>query len=205
MLSKIKRRIQSSMTGAATLAHDLGLTPNLVTIIGFILGILSSFLYIFSKFDYVLISVAASVFLLSGFCDILDGSLATLYNEETTFGGFLDSLLDRYSDSFVICGIIVGGLCDLMWGLLALVGSLLVSYARARAEVEKIKIASIGLAERAERILIICAASFFTFVNRSALAYGIVLLAILTNLTVLQRMLHVYKVTSLRKGKKKIT
>jgi archaetidylinositol phosphate synthase len=190
------------MRGAATLAHDLGLTPNLVTIIGFFLSILSSFLYILSKFDYMLISVAASVFLLSGFCDILDGSLAILYSEETIFGGFLDSLMDRYSDSFVICGIIVGGLCDLRWGLLALIGSILVSYARARAEVEKIRMISVGLAERAERILIICVASFFTFVNRGALAYGIVLLALLTNFTVLQRMLYVYKVTSLKKGKK---
>lgn len=190
------------MSRAATLAHDLGLTPNSVTIIGFFLSILSSFLYILSKFDHILISVAASVFLLSGFCDILDGSLAILYSEETTFGGFLDSLLDRYSDSFVICGIIVGGLCDLRWGLLALIGSILVSYARARAEVEKIRMISIGLAERAERILIICAASFFTFVNRGALAYGIVLLALLTNFTVLQRMLHVYKVTHSEKARK---
>lgn len=190
------------MRGAATLAHDLGLTPNSVTIIGFFLSILSSFLYILSQFDYQLIPVAASVFLLSGFCDALDGALATLYNEKTVFGGFLDSLLDRYSDAFIIFGVIAGRFCDLRWGLLALIGSILVSYARARAEVEKIKMASIGLAERAERILIICAASFFTFVNTSALAYGVVLLALLTNLTVLQRILYVYKVTSLRKGKK---
>jgi len=193
------------MRGAATLAHDLGLTPNSVTIIGFFLSILSSFLYILSQFDFQLIPIAATVFLLSGFCDTLDGALATFCDEKTVFGGFLDSLLDRYSDSFVICGIIAGRLCDLRWGLLALIGSILVSYARARAEVEKIKMASIGLVERAERILIICTASFFTLVNKSTLAYGMVLLAILTNLTVLQRMLHVYKVTSLRKGPKKIT
>lgn len=205
MLSKIKRRIQSSMRGAATLAHDLGLTPNSVTTIGFFLSILSSFLYILSQFDYQLIPVAASVFLLSGFCDTLDGVLASLYKEKTVFGGFYDSLLDRYSDSFVIFGIIVGGLCDLRWGLLALIGSILVSYARARAEVEKIKMISIGIAERAERILIICVASFFTFVNRSALAYGIVLLALSTNFTVLQRMLHVYEVTHSEKAIKKIT
>jgi len=191
------------MKGTATLAHDLGLTPNQVTIIGFLLSILSSFLYILSQFDHQLVQVAASVFLLSGFCDVLDGALATFCDEKTIFGGFLDSLLDRYSDSLVIFGIIVGKLCDLRWGLLALIGSILVSYARARAEVEKIKMASIGLAERTERILIICAASFFTFVNRSALAYGIILLAILTNLTVLQRLLHVYKITSLKKSEKK--
>jgi len=195
LLSRIKKKIQSSLGSIASVAHDFGLTPNSVTIIGFLLSILSSFLYIYSRSDDLLITVAASVFLLSGFCDALDGYMATLYDEETVFGGFFDSLLDRYSDSFVIFGIIVGGLCDPRWGLLALVGSLLVSYARARAEAGKIKMASIGLAERAERILIICAASYFTFIDRNALAYGMILVAFLTNLTVLQRMLHVYRVT----------
>jgi len=195
LLSRIKKKIQSSMGGIASVAHDLGLTPNSVTITGFLLSILSSLLYIFSRLDDLLVPIAASVLLLSGFCDALDGYLAMFYNEETVFGGFLDSLLDRYSDSFVICGIIVGRLCDLWWGLLALIGSILVSYVRARAEAENIKMASIGLAERAERVLIICGASYFTFIDRNALGYGMILLACLTNLTVLQRMLHVYRVT----------
>ena len=195
LLSRIKKKIQSSMGGIASVAHDFGLTPNSVTITGFLLSILSSLLYISSRLDDLLVPFAASVLLLSGFCDALDGYLATFYDEETVFGGFLDSLLDRYSDSFVICGIIVGRLCDLEWGLLALIGSILVSYARARAEAGNIKMASIGLAERAERVLIICGASYFTFIDRNALAYGMILLAFLTNLTVLQRMLHVYKVT----------
>ena len=195
LLSRIKKKIQSSIGSIASVAHDIGLTPNSVTTIGFLLSILSSLLYVYSRLDHLLIPVAASVFLLSGFCDALDGYLATFCNEETIFGGFLDSLLDRYSDSFVICGIIVGRLCDLWWGLLALIGSILVSYVRARAEAENIKMASIGLAERAERVLIICGASYFTFIDRNALGYGMILLACLTNLTVLQRMLHVYRVT----------
>ena len=75
------------------------------------------------------------------------------------FGGFFDSLLDRYADAFILCGIIFGGLTELHWGLAALIGSLLVSYARAKAEAAEVKMESVGLAERAERIVIIALAS----------------------------------------------
>ncbi len=201
MLSKVKEMVRSSISGITGLAHDLGLTPNSISIIGLLLSILSSFIYTFSQSNCLLISIAACVFLLSGLCDVLDGALATLYGEETRFGGFLDSLLDRYSDAFVICGIIMGKLCDIGWGLSALIGSFLVSYARARAEAEGISMESIGLAERAERILIICTASFLSFIDRRTLTYGMISLALLTNLTVLQRMLHVYRVSSLKKGR----
>ena len=67
--------------------------------------------------------------LASGFCDTLDGVLARNFQQATVFGGFFDSLLDRYADAIVYSGIIIGGLCDVSWGLAALAGSMLVSYA----------------------------------------------------------------------------
>ena len=72
--------------------------------------------------------------LISGLFDALDGALARIYGNETKFGGFFDSILDRFSDAAILCGITLGGLTELHWGFFALVGSLLVSYARARAE-----------------------------------------------------------------------
>ena len=138
-------------------------------------------------------SLATLLLLLSGFCDALDGLLARLYQEATAFGGFLDSLLDRYADSAVYAGIILGGLCTIPWGLTALIGSLLVSYCRARAEAAGIKMESIGLAERAERIIILSIASITAICWLQALNIGIILLAILSNLTVLQRSVYAYK------------
>jgi archaetidylinositol phosphate synthase len=135
--------------------------------------------------------------LLSGFCDALDGVIARTYQKATPFGGFLDSLLDRYADAIVYMGIILGGLCDALWGLMALIGSLLVSYSRARAEAAGIKMESIGLVERAERIIILALTTIIAFLwqaqTQAVMNVGIILLAILTNLTVLQRSLHVYK------------
>jgi archaetidylinositol phosphate synthase len=133
--------------------------------------------------------------LASGFCDALDGVIARVYQQTTIFGGFLDSLLDRYADAAVYVGIIVGGLCDTLWGLIALTGSLLVSYCRARAEAAGIKMETIGLAERAERILIIAIATLIAYFWQptTVINASIILLAILTNLTVAQRSIYAYK------------
>jgi archaetidylinositol phosphate synthase len=130
--------------------------------------------------------------LISGFCDALDGVLARLYEQETSFGGFLDSLFDRYGDAVIYIGMIIGGLCDVLWGLTALTGSLLVSYSRARAEAAGIKIESIGVAERAERMIILAAASIITIFFSQALNIGIILIALLSHFTVLQRGFYVY-------------
>lgn len=196
LLTKLKIKVQLSVSEVARLAHRVGLTPNSVSVIGFLLAVLSAALYCFWELNAFFIPLATVFLLFSGLCDVLDGTMATLYGKTTTFGGFLDSLLDRYSDALVICGIIVGGLCEPVWGLAALVGSLLVSYARARAEAAGVELASVGLAERAERILLISAASFLVFVDRRALVFGVALLAILTHLTVLHRMLHVWRSSS---------
>jgi archaetidylinositol phosphate synthase len=118
----------------------------------------------------------------------------------TPFGGFLDSLLDRYADSAIYIGIIIGGLGTVLWGLLALIGSLLVSYSRARAEAAGIKMETVGLAERAERIIIIAVASLAQIFMAKAIEAAMILLAVLTNLTVLQRSLHAYKALKKKEG-----
>jgi archaetidylinositol phosphate synthase len=136
--------------------------------------------------------IAAAVFLLiSGFFDALDGVLARLFGEVTVFGGFLDSLLDRYADAFVFLGIMLGWLLTspvwIFWGFAAMIGSLLVSYSRARAEAAGVKMESVGIAERAERIIIVVVATLLNIVWADALQWSMLLLAVLTNLTVLQR------------------
>ena len=135
----------------------------------------------------------------------MDGIIARTYQQVTVFGGFFDSVLDRYADAAVYAAIIVAGLSNAgwntiwgavwatIWGLAALSGSVLVSYSRARAEAAGIKMESVGFAERAERMLILAAASIIAFWWLPALGYGIALLAVVSNLTVVQRILHVYR------------
>ncbi len=189
------------LTSEAAAAHKIGLSPNKVSIIGFILAVSSATSYAMAQNYHWLLLLATVLLLASGFCDTLDGIIARNFNQATIFGGFFDSVLDRYADATVYAAIIIAGLSSpfwgptlgTIWGLAALSGSLLVSYTRARAEAAGIKMESVGLAERAERMLILAAVSLIAFYWLPALGIGIFLLAVLSNFTVIQRVFHVHK------------
>jgi archaetidylinositol phosphate synthase len=192
LLTKLKEKVQNMLTLEAKAAHNIGLTPNIVSLIGLVLALFSAFAYAVAQGQPLWILLATILLLASGFCDALDGVIARIYQQSSVFGGFLDSLLDRYADAAIYAGVIIGGLCDPVWGLAALVGSVMVSYSRARAEAAEIKMESVGVAERAERMLILSLASIAAIFWLSALSMGIILLAVLSNFTVLQRGVHVY-------------
>jgi archaetidylinositol phosphate synthase len=202
LLTKLKKKVQQMLTTEAKIAHRIGLTPNSISVIGFILAISSAFAFALTTSQMPWLLLVATVFLLtSGFCDALDGIVARTFEQTTVFGGFFDSVLDRFADVIVFSGIIIASLSrpdlnyfwTLIIGLAALSGSVLVSYTRARAEASGLKMESVGLAERAERMLILAAASIVAFFYMPALLYGLAVIAILANLTVIQRIVYVYK------------
>jgi archaetidylinositol phosphate synthase len=193
MLTKLKQRAQLQLTSVAASIHDLGLTPNHVSFLGIAFAMISALTYWQWKHHPLLLILAPLLMLASGFLDALDGAMARLYGEATKFGGFLDSLLDRYADAVILCGVILGGLTEISWGLAALLGSLLVSYSRARAEAAGVKMETVGLVERAERLILLALASFLAFFWLDALDWGVLVLAILTNLTVIQRAIYFRK------------
>lgn len=196
MLTKLKQKAQQMLAAEANAAHAIGLTPNMISSAGVILAFISALVYAVAWQNRSLYILLATVLLLlSGFCDALDGVVARLYQQTTSFGGFLDSLLDRYADAAVYAGLIIGGLCDVSWGIVAAVGSLLVSYSRARAEAAGVSMESVGLAERAERMIILIIASTIAacWQPLAVMNAAVILLAILSNLTVLQRSYYVHK------------
>ena len=193
MLTKLKQQVQSWLSSEAAMLHNLGLTPNHVSIFGLILAVISAVTYWQWKLNPLLLILAPLLMLTSGIFDALDGAIARIYGEATSFGGFFDSLLDRYADAVILSGIILGGLTEVTWGIAALMGSLLVSYSRARAEAAGVKMESVGLAERAERIMLLALASFLSYIWIDALNWGILFLAIITNLTVVQRVIYFRK------------
>jgi archaetidylinositol phosphate synthase len=201
VLTRLKQRVQQILMAEANAAHSIGLTPNRISGLGIVLALLAALSYVRWQDRPFYLPMAVVLLLASGFCDALDGVVARVYGQTTEFGGFLDSVLDRYSDAAVYVAITVSGLCDPLSGLVALTGSLLVSYTRARAEAADVKMESVGIAERAERMIILVAATLVAVFWRptTALEAAMILLAIITNLTVLQRGIYAYG--KLKRGK----
>ena len=160
-------------------------SPNLVTLIGAVFSFLAAFSIGFGH-----LIPAGAILLISGLCDLMDGAIARAAGKVTTFGGFLDSVLDRYSDLSVMCGILVYFMRQedrelaLFATFAASVGIAIIPYARARAEAASLPFRT-GLLERPERMMIIVAALFFNL-----LLYAVLILAVLTHVTVVQRILY---------------
>jgi CDP-diacylglycerol--glycerol-3-phosphate 3-phosphatidyltransferase len=161
--------------------------PNLFTLLGFFTTLTAS-IFILKDFWFL----AGMAIILSGFFDLFDGALARNLGKVTTFGAFLDSVLDRYSDLLLLLGLLIYYLQKEDLTLIILtsfvsIGTSLIPYVRAKAEALEIP-CSIGLMERAERIILLSAGTLFHWMEPI-----LWILAILTHFTVLQRIYHVWK------------
>jgi CDP-diacylglycerol--glycerol-3-phosphate 3-phosphatidyltransferase len=171
------------------LLSALKVRPDTLTILGWTLSVASAVLF---GLGYV--RLAGVVMLLGGLFDALDGAVARESNRMSSFGAFLDSTLDRLSESIIFVGIVFYyATSDLPYGALlaggAMVFSLLTSYARARAEGLGIE-CEVGLLERAGRVVIL---SIFSMVG--LLTVGLGLVAVGALVTTAQRILHVRRAT----------
>jgi archaetidylinositol phosphate synthase len=129
--------------------------------------------------------VGGVLLLLSGFFDIVDGSVARVTNQRSEKGAFLDSCFDRISEVVIFAGISYGKLADPLSCLVGLGMSLLVSYTRARAESLGFELKGIGVGERAERILIIALVGMIP--ARGAMEWAIIAVCIVAGITTMQR------------------
>lgn len=170
------------------------LTPNTVTILGVLIQIGVAALIVQGRLTTAgLVAVAAALF------DALDGALAKARGSATKFGAFLDSTIDRLSDALLFAPVAwlygvdpVAAQHDQPWvaavALVALISSFLVSYVKARAEGIGIE-CNVGIAERAERLILLILALVFN----DLLPAVLVLLALLSLITVVQRVVYVYQ------------
>lgn len=191
--SKLKKRLEELIGDFITPLSKLGITPNQITILGVLVSIFSAYFFATWSINRIRLMIAALLLLISGLLDAIDGILARKTGQVSRFGGFFDSVSDRYSDAIELSGIIIGGLCNPIIGLAALIGSMMVSYARARAEAEGVKMAGVGLAERAERMVFLALCSFISFYWLDVLNWGVLILAALAHATVIQRSLYFKK------------
>ncbi|RLF60779.1 MAG: CDP-alcohol phosphatidyltransferase family protein [Thermoplasmata archaeon] len=158
--------------------------PNAITLI----GLLWSFFTVLA-FYIENLRLALLFLLLTSFCDALDGMVARLSDRVTKFGGYLDSVLDRYSDGMIFLGIMVYLREKYLLIFLAMMGSFMVSYTRAKAETWIDK-CDVGVAERGERLLILIIATILANFGINIFIEAIALIVILTHITFIQRMLY---------------
>jgi CDP-diacylglycerol---glycerol-3-phosphate 3-phosphatidyltransferase len=190
-----KKFIQSSartiLEPLAAAILRLGFSPDALTMTGLILSFLAGINIARGFF-----TTAAILLLLGGLCDILDGSMARRSGRASKRGAFLDSTLDRLAEICIFTGLIYHYRGETVWQVivtLALTGSLMTSYARARAEGLGIE-CKVGILERPERLILMVLGLLlapFQVGGFGVLELVIAVLAILTYVTTLQRIVHV--------------
>lgn len=191
--SNLKKRFEAKVKTIVAPLGKLGVTPNMLTVLGGILATVTGYMYILVPRNRVYLIYAGVLIIVSGLIDAIDGVLARSTGKVTRFGGFFDSVIDRYSDAVIYTGIIAAGLCNQLIGIVTLFASMLVSYTRARAEMEGVKMAGVGIAERAERMIFLSICSIASFLYPPMLNYGIIILAALALITVAQRITYFKK------------
>lgn len=186
----------------------LHITPNMITTLGFIGNIVATASFIYAALSFqagnqttALAHVAwgGATILFAGLFDMIDGRLARLGNMSTAFGAMWDSVLDRYSELISLFGVVLIFLLngDFWLGVVsftAMIGSIMVSYVRARAEGLNIE-CKVGIMQRPERVVVLALTAIITGItsNLQWLAGGMILIAILANITAFWRVAHCYK------------
>ena len=192
--SALKPAVTRLINPLARAALRVGLTPNSVTILG-ALGLIISAAYFYSKEQYFVGTLVVTFFVLS---DLFDGAMARISEKgATSWGGFLDSTIDRVTDSAIVISLALPLIRNedvLAYpAIVALVTGVLIPYIRAKAESFNIA-CSVGITERTERLIIILVASGFHGLGVPyILAIGIWSLAVLGLVTVFQRLQVVRK------------
>ncbi|RFT15463.1 MAG: CDP-diacylglycerol--glycerol-3-phosphate 3-phosphatidyltransferase [Candidatus Saccharicenans subterraneus] len=171
----------------------LKLSPNLLSFLGLLAGLLVGLFFALGRWGWALVFLV-----ICGMLDILDGKVATNSNRRTVFGAVFDSSLDRYSEFAIYLGLgFYFGPHWVLWVLaLAFLGSTMVSYTKARAESLGVS-CQLGIMQRAERMVLLIIGTLLALIighRDTVMIAVIIILAVVSNLTAIQRIAHVYRV-----------
>jgi archaetidylinositol phosphate synthase len=194
LLNKLRGLLEPTLTRIGQRFASTGLSANSWTGLGLVLSVLAALAYSSNEFlnlsstPWNLAAVVGGILLLlSGFFDIVDGSVARVTRQISKKGAFLDSVFDKVAEVAIFGGIAFGQLADSFWCLIALGMSLLVSYTRARAESLGGKLKGVGIGERAERLLIIAIIGMIP--AKEAMQWAMIIVSIVAGITLAQRVI----------------
>ena len=181
----------------------IGVTPNFITTTGLLLNIVAACVLVYAGMyepgNRAYVGWSGGIVLFAGLFDMMDGRVARVGKMESTFGALYDSVLDRYSELVTLFGVFYYlALTDYLWGsiitFVALIGSLMVSYVRARAEGLGLE-CKVGFMQRPERVVLTSLAAVFcgVFGEMLILIIPMGVIAFAANLTAFARLAHCYK------------
>jgi archaetidylinositol phosphate synthase len=197
LLNRFREKLIPITTLLGNNFGSLGLSPTFWSMIGFAFAILTSIFFGLTNFlnqqgiEFPSQIFASILLLISGFFDIVDGSVARVMKKSTTKGAFLDSNFDKISEALIFIGIAIGGLSNPILAMIALSTSILVSYLRARAESLDIDLKGVGIGERAERLLILSICGFIPI--SGSIQWGVIIIILISGFSFLQRFRYVLK------------
>jgi archaetidylinositol phosphate synthase len=197
LLNRLREKLIPITTLIGNNFGSLGLSPTFWSMIGFGFAILSSIFFGLTNFlnqqgiEFPSQIFASILLLISGFFDIVDGSVARVMKKSTTKGAFLDSNFDKVSEALIFIGIAIGGLSNPILAMIALSTSILVSYLRAKAESLGIDLKGVGIGERAERLLILSICGFIPI--SESIQWGVIIIILISGFSFLQRFRYVLK------------
>ena len=193
MLEKIRDKVEPITNRIGQELSKLGMTPIMLSIFAIIFSLISAFFYSnliqFEINNIISNQALGAIFLLiAGLCDMLDGAIARVTEKSTLRGAFIDSTFDRVTEIIIFAGLLIGQYAEPLLVFFAITLSMLVSYSRTKAEAINVDLRGIGIAERSERILILC---LFSFINEIRLA--IIIIIVLSFITFMERFIAVMK------------
>jgi len=189
LLGRFREKYENIMLPLGKAIGRLGVGANALSILAVFVGLAAALLYLQRS-----PLLGALALLCSAFIDMVDGAVARATETVSRFGAVLDHVLDRYVEYILVVGIVAGGFASWFWGLFALIGMLLASYARAAAEsVGGLSGCTVGLAQRQEKLLLILLGSVLVTAWPNALEYAIILVGLLSHVTVGQRLLYTWQ------------
>ena len=184
---RIRDGVRDIMAGIAKGAIALKLTPSAITVIGLVPAVVAGVAFARGQ-----VRLGGLFLLISGIFDLLDGAVARVAQAETVFGALLDSTIDRYAEIAVYLGLALlysYSAWALAGVILALCGSLMVSYVKARAEGLGLT-CNTGMLQRPERLVILMVGAF---IGAGSLKWAIYLIAVLANVTAFERLIRMKK------------
>ena len=174
-------------------------SPDTVSLASLVCAFFAGLSFYYSPAAKEFILLAGILVIFNSVLDALDGLIARKSNRATPRGDFLDHVIDRYSDVFIICSIFFAGYVQWQIGVVAIVGVMLTSYLGTQAQALNLGRYYGGIMGRADRLVVIIFASFINFAfsspigGFSILGWAVILIAVTSHITALQRILHIWK------------